>query len=144
MKNRLTTGGGSDSRTDTWSAAYGRNWSDATDLAPASWMIAATIAGNTQRQHLDGGATSTLNTLNLAVSGERNDWGRISAVLGGSRGHDATGGDLRQHWYQIDGGRTLGQGGGVRLYVRAMRSFQERSAIAYRDRVAGVQLNYAF
>ncbi|MBX3648338.1 MAG: hypothetical protein KF766_11790 [Rhodocyclaceae bacterium] len=135
---------GSDSRTDTWTAAYGRNWSDATDIVQASWMLNATVAGSVQRQNLESGATATLNTLNLVLSGERNSWGRMSAILGGSRGHDATGGDLRQHWYQLDAGRALGQRGGIRLYLRAMSSFQERAAIAYRDKTAGVQVSYAF
>jgi hypothetical protein len=135
---------GSDGRTDTWTAAYGRNWSDATDIVQASWMLNATIAGSVQRQNLESGATATLNTLNLVLSGERNSWGRMSAILGGSRGHDATGGDLRQHWYQLDAGRALGQRGGIRLYLRAMSSFQERAAIAYRDKTAGVQVSYAF
>ena len=31
-----------------------------------------------------------------------------------------------------------------RLYLRAMSSFQERAAIAYRDKTAGVQVSYAF
>jgi hypothetical protein len=135
---------GSDSRSDTWMASYGRNWSDATEVAPASWMLNATASGSFQRQHLENGTTSTLNTLNLVVMGERSAWGRLSAILGGSRGHDATGGELRQHWYQLDAGRALGQRGGIRLYLRAMSSFQERSAIAYRDKTAGVQLSYAF
>lgn len=135
---------GSDSRTDTWTAAYGRNWSDATDIVQASWMLNATVAGSVQRQNIEGGATATLNTLNLVLSGEKNGWGRMSAILGGSRGHDATGGDLRQHWYQLEAGRAVGQRGGVRLYVRAMSSYQERSAIAYRDKTAGVQVSYAF
>ena len=134
----------SDSRTDTWTAAYGRNWSDATEIMQASWMLNATVAGSVQRQNLESGATAMLNTLNLVLSGEKNSWGRMSAILGGSRGHDATGGDLRQHWYQLDAGRALGQRGGIRLYVRGMSSFQERSAIAYRDKTAGVQLSYAF
>ncbi|MCL4680191.1 MAG: hypothetical protein KJZ92_02870 [Rhodocyclaceae bacterium] len=142
LKSSLATG--IDSRTDTWTASYGRNWSDATDVAPASWMLNATLYGNAQRQHLENGTTSTLNTLNLAVSGERSGWGRLSAILGGSRGHDATGGELRQHWYQLDAGRALGQRGGIRLYVRAMSSFQDQAAIAYRDKTAGVQLSYAF
>lgn len=135
---------GADSRSDTWTAAYGRNWSDASDVAPASWTLGATVSASAQRQHLAGGATSTLNTLNVIVSGERSQWGRLAAVLGGSRGHDATGGDLRQHWYQLEAGRALGQRGGVSLYVRAMSSFQDRAAIAYREKVAGVQLSYAF
>lgn len=135
---------GSDSRSDTWMASYGRNWSDATDVAPASWMLNATASGSFQRQHMENGTTSTLNMLNLVVSGERSSWGRLSAILGGSRGHDATGGELRQHWYQLDAGRALGQRGGIRLYLRAMSSFQERAAIAYRDKTAGVQLSYAF
>ncbi|NUQ73734.1 MAG: hypothetical protein HUU21_09280 [Polyangiaceae bacterium] len=134
----------SDSRTDTWTAAYGRNWSDATEVVPASWMLNATVAGSFQRQNLDSGATATQNTLNLALSGEKFSWGRMSAILGGSRGHDATGGKLRQHWYQLEAGRALGERGGIRLYVRAMSSFQERSAIAYRDKTAGVQLSYVF
>ena len=125
-------------------ASYGRNWSDATDVAPASWMLNATASGSFQRQHLENGTTSTLNTLNLVVMGERSQWGRLSAILGGSRGHDATGGELRQHWYQLDAGRALGQRGGIRLYLRAMSSFQDRAAIAYRDKTAGVQLSYAF
>lgn len=135
---------GTDSRSETWSLVYGRNWSDATDVAPASWTLGATASGSFQRQHLENGTTSTLNTLNLVVTGERSAWGRLSAILGGSRGHDATGGELRQHWYQLDAGRALGQRGGIRLYVRAMSSFQDRAAIAYRDRTAGVQLSYAF
>jgi hypothetical protein len=135
---------GADSRSDTWTAAYGRNWSDASDVATASWTLGATVSASAQRQHLAGGATSTLNTLNVIVSGERSQWGRLAAVLGGSRGHDATGGDLRQHWYQLEAGRALGQRGGVSLYVRAMSSFQDRAAIAYREKVAGVQLSYAF
>jgi hypothetical protein len=134
----------SDSRTDTWTASYGRNWSDATDVAPASWMLNATASGNFQRQHLDSGASATLNTLNLVVSGERSSWGRASAILGASRGHDATGGELRQHWYQVEAGRALNQRSGIALYIRAMSSFQERSAIAYRDKTAGVRLSYAF
>ncbi len=142
LKNSIAAG--ADSRSDTWTAAYGRNWSDATDVAPASWMLNATVSGSAQRQHLENGTTSTLNMLNLMVSGERSDWGRLSAILGGSRGHDATGGELRQHWYQLDAGRALGQSGGIRLYLRAMSSFQDRSAIAYRDKTAGVQLSYAF
>lgn len=142
MKNSLAPG--TDSRTDTWTASYGRNWSDATEVAPASWMLNATIYGNSQRQHLENGTASTLNTLNLAVSGERGGWGRLSAILGGSRGHDATGGDLRQRWCQLDARRSLGQRGGIRLYVRAMSSFQDNSAIAYRDKIAGLQLSYAF
>ena len=142
LKNSLAAG--SDSRSDTWMASYGRNWSDATDIAPASWMLNATASGSFQRQHLENGSTSTLNTLNLVVMGERSAWGRLSAILGGSRGHDATGGALRQHWYQLDAGRALGQRGGIRLYLRGMSSFQDRSAIAYRDKTAGVQLSYAF
>jgi len=134
----------SDSRTDTWTASYGRNWSDATDVAPASWMLNATASGSFQRQHLDSGASATLNTLNLVVSGERSNWGRASAILGASRGHDATGGELRQHWYQVEAGRALDQRSGIALYIRAMSSFQERSAIAYRDKTAGVRLSYAF
>ena len=142
LKNSIAAG--SDSRSDTWTASYGRNWSDATAVAPASWMLNATASGSFQRQHLENGTTSTLNTLNLVVMGERSQWGRLSAILGGSRGHDATGGELRQHWYQLDAGRALGQRGGIRLYLRAMSSFQERAAIAYRDKTAGVQLSYAF
>ena len=142
LKNSIAAG--TDSRSDTWMASYGRNWSDATDVAPASWMLNATASGSFQRQHLENGTTSALNTLNLVVMGERSAWGRLSAILGGSRGHDATGGELRQHWYQLDAGRALGQRGGIRLYLRAMNSFQERSAIAYRDKTAGVQLSYAF
>lgn len=142
LKNSVAAG--SDSRSDTWMASYGRNWSDATEVAPASWTLNATASGSCQRQHLENGTTSTLNTLNLVVMGERSAWGRLSAILGGSRGHDATGGDLRQHWYQLDAGRALGQRGGIRVYVRGMSSFQDRSAIAYRDKTAGVQLSYAF
>ena len=142
LKNSIATG--TDSRSDTWMASYGRNWSDATEVAPASWTLNATASGSFQRQHLENGTTSTLNTLNLVVMGERSAWGRLSAILGGSRGHDATGGDLRQHWYQLDAGRALGQRGGIRVYVRGMSSFQDRSAIAYRDKTAGVQLSYAF
>ena len=142
LKNSIAAG--SDSRSDTWMASYGRNWSDATEVAPASWTLNATASGSFQRQHLENGTTSTLNTLNLVVMGERSAWGRLSAILGGSRGHDATGGDLRQHWYQLDAGRALGQRGGIRVYVRGMSSFQDRSAIAYRDKTAGVQLSYAF
>lgn len=142
LKNSIAAG--SDSRSDTWMASYGRNWSDATEVAPASWTLNATASGSCQRQHLENGTTSTLNTLNLVVMGERSAWGRLSAILGGSRGHDATGGDLRQHWYQLDAGRALGQRGGIRVYVRGMSSFQDRSAIAYRDKTAGVQLSYAF
>jgi hypothetical protein len=67
LKSSLATG--IDSRTDTWTASYGRNWSDATDVAPASWMLNATLYGNAQRQHLENGTTSTLNTLNLVVIG---------------------------------------------------------------------------
>lgn len=136
--------GGADGRTGTWSAVYGRNWSDATEVAPASWMINATVTGSFQRQHLESGATSTMDTYNLIVSGERSGLGRLSAIVGTGRGHDATGGDLRQHWYQLDAGRALGERGGIRLYVRGMRSFQDRAAIAYRDKTAGVQLSYAF
>ena len=142
LKNSIAAG--RDSRSDTWMASYGRNWSDATAVAPASWMLNATASGSFQRQHLENGTTSTLNTLNLVVMGERSQWGRLSAILGGSRGHDATGGELRQHWYQLDAGRALGQRGGIRLYLRAMSSFQDRAAIAYRDKTAGVQLSYAF
>lgn len=134
----------SDSRTDTWSASYGRNWSDATDVAPASWMLNATVTGSAQRQHLESGNSATLNTLNLVVSGERQPWGRFSVIFGGGRGHDATGGDLRQHWYQLDAGRALGERGGIRLYVRGMSSFQDRAAIAWRERLAGLQLSYTF
>ncbi|MCZ7654984.1 MAG: hypothetical protein M5R42_12925 [Rhodocyclaceae bacterium] len=70
--------------------------------------------------------------------------GRASAILGASRSHDATGGELRQHWYQVEAGRALNQRSGIALYIRAMSSFQERSAIAYRDKTAGVRLSYAF
>lgn len=134
----------SDSRTETWSASYGRNWSDATGVAPASWTLNATATASAQRQHLETGATATLNTLNLVFSGERQPWGRLSAILGGSRGHDATGGGLRQHWYQLDARRALGQRGGIRLYLRGTSSFQDRAAIAWRDRLAGLQLSYTF
>jgi len=142
QSNSVTAG--SDSRTDTWSASYGRNWSDATDVVPASWTLNATATASTQRQHLETGATAALNTLNLVISGERQPWGRLSAILGGSRGHDATGGGLRQYWYQLDAGRALGQRGGLRLYLRGTSSFQDRAAIAWRDRLAGIQLSYAF
>ncbi len=135
---------GADSRTDTWTASYGRNWSDATDVAPASRTLYATVAGSLQRQHLNSGAMATLSNLNLVLAGERAGWGRLSAVLGGSRGHDAAGGGLRQHWYQIDAARAFGQHSGVRLYLRAMRSVQGQPAVAYRDRTAGVQLSHAF
>ncbi|MBE7423047.1 MAG: hypothetical protein HS110_11580 [Zoogloeaceae bacterium] len=135
---------GTDSRSDTWSVVYGRSWSDATEVAPAAWMLNATASGSFQRQHLENGTTFSLNTLNLVVMGERSQWGRLSAILGGSRGHDATGGTLRQHWYQLDAGRALGQRGGIRLYLRALSSYQEQPAIAYRDKTAGVQLSYAF
>lgn len=134
----------SDSRSDTLTASYGRNWSDATDVVPASWMLSATASGSFQQQHLDSGGSSTLNTLNLVFSAERGNWGRASAILGGSRGHDATGGELRQNWYQVEAGRALNQRSGIVLYVRAMSSFQERSAIAYRDKTAGVRMSYAF
>lgn len=135
---------GTDSRSDTWSVVYGRNWSDATEVAPASWTISATASGSFQRQHLEGGATSTMDTYNLMVSGERSGLGRFAAIVGTGRGHDATGGELRMHWYQLDAGRALGERGGIRLYVRGTRNFQDRAAIAYRDKTAGVQLSYAF
>lgn len=144
--SRLTAGiaAGADSRGDSWTASYGRNWSDATTAAPASWTLNATASASVQRQHLEGGATHALNTLNLAAMGERSGWGRFSAVIGGSRGHDAAGGTLRQRWHQIEAGRALGSRSGLRFYLRAMKSFQEQAAIAYRDKTAGVQLSYAF
>jgi len=135
---------GTDSRSDTWSVVYGRNWSDATEVAPASWMVNATVSGSFQRQHLESGATSTMDTYNLMVTGERSGLGRFGAIVGTGRGHDATGGDLRMHWYQLDAGRPLGERGGIRVYVRGTRNFQERAAIAYRDKTTGVQLSYAF
>lgn len=146
QNNRMrdSIAGGADGRTGTWSLAYGRTLSDATDVSPASWQLTATVTGSFQRQHLESGATATFDTCNLALTGERSGWGQASAMLGTGRGHDATGGELRQHWYQIEAGRALGQRGGIRLYVRGLRSFQQQPAIAYRDKTAGVQLSYAF
>ncbi|MCC7461324.1 MAG: hypothetical protein IT480_02550 [Gammaproteobacteria bacterium] len=135
---------GADSRSDTWSVAYGRNWSNATASAPASWTFGTALSGNFQRQRLESGVAATMDTANLQLSGERSGLGRFGASVGAGRGRDVTGRDLRMYWYQLDGGRALGTRGNVRLYVRGTHNFQEDVTIAYRDNTAGMQLNYAF
>jgi hypothetical protein len=135
---------GADGSTDTWTFNLGRSLSDAAGGVPAAWTLGGNLTATFQRQDLSSGAGMELDSYALLLTGQHVRWGNFSASAGTSRGTDATGGNLELRWYQVDAGRKLGERGGVKVYARGSRNYQDRAAIAYDDDTVGVQLTYAF
>lgn len=130
-----------DSDSRTWQFSLGRNWSNATEMTPATWLFGLSLGYSRQQQKLDIGGGPTTDSWQLNLNGQNSNWGTLSAAyMRGTTSGQPGGGDLHQESWQIDASYPLGHDNSVNFYLRHNGNTGSVTGADYEEDTAGIQL----
>jgi hypothetical protein len=139
--NRNDGSSATDSDSRTYQLSLGRNWSNATEMASATWMFGLTLGLSRQEQKLDTGGGPTTTNWQLGLNGQHHYWGTLSATyMRGTLSGQPSGEDLRQEGWQIDALHKPEDNYSVNFYLRNNTNSGSTTGADYDEQVAGIQL----
>jgi hypothetical protein len=142
VDNSATLGTNSNSVTRGWNYLLGRQWFEPDN---GDWSVGVQGIYSDQRQSLDAGGRTGNENYQLAVNAQHIRWGQLAVVWFDGRVQDTeTGQSLDQWQLQVQAERSLGRFGSVKLYFSKNDSFEEKAAIAYEEKLVGLQFMSAF
>lgn len=135
----------SNATTRTWQATMGRTWSDAAPGGMPVWSGGVTLGLSRQEQDLASGGGPRTTTWQVGLTGQRAEWGNLTAsYTDGTTSGQTGGGDLRQKSWQLEATHPFKGQNSIKLYVRDNRTSGSTTGADYKEQVTGVQVVYLF
>lgn len=134
-----------DSNTPSLNVTLGKTWTDANNIAPASWSINTNLSASFQDQKIIGGSSTKNTNYGLNINAQKVDWGTLGISLtSGYLTQPIAGPTLKQRSAQIDASHPFSTQGAFKLYARHTERNVGSETLKSAERLAGAQVTYNF